>query len=130
MPFRATSRPWKVAGCPAFTGARPRFEGFLHAEVIETLALRLQVTGDIPKTFPTGHLSVQHSQKLTPTVAETELLSRMMYLGKSIELISRYKCNQLLLHGIAIEYGSDPIGFYDLFRKVILPQRALRISIY
>jgi hypothetical protein len=36
----------------------------------------------------------------------------------------------LLQHGIAMGHGSDLLGLYDLFRKIIIHQRALRASSY
>ena len=104
------------------------FGGALHAEVIEPIALGLQIVGDIPETFSAGKLADQHGDELAPAVEGTEFLPRMMRLGKRIEFISREKCNQLLENSVAICHGSDLLGLYDLFAKSLYLQRALRAS--
>lgn len=96
--------------------------GALHAEVIEPIALGLQVVGDIPEAFSAGKLAYQHGEELAPAVEGTEFLSIMMSCGKRIEFISRDKCNQLFEDSIAIGHGSDPLGLYDLFAKSLYRQ--------
>ena len=65
--------------------------GALHAEVIEPIALGLQVVGDIPEAFSAGKLADQHGEELAPAVKGTEFLSGMMSCGKRVEFISRTK---------------------------------------
>jgi hypothetical protein len=80
-----------VQGCGLF-GIHPRqgrLGGVLHAEMVKPFALRLHVIGDVPETFPARQLPDQHGQELTPAVIGAEFLPRMMYFGKSIELMSR-----------------------------------------
>ena len=47
-----------------------------------------------------------------------------MCLDKRVKFISRHKYKQLLQDGIALGHGSDLLGLYDLFTKIIIPPKS------
>ena len=65
------------------------FGGSLHTKMIEPLALRHEIVGDVPEAFSAGKLADQHGEELTPAVVGTKFLPRMVHLGKSVEFLSR-----------------------------------------
>ena len=104
--------------------------GFLHAEMVEPLALRLQVIGDVPEVFSARQLPDHHGQRLTPAVIWAKFLPSMMALGKSIEWHISVKMQSVVL--ALCRYGLWPGSpwFAWSFRKIILPPKSARSSFY
>jgi hypothetical protein len=75
-------------------GIHPRqgcLGGSLHAEVVEPLALRQKIVGDVPEALSSGKLAGQHGEELAPAVVGPKFLPGMVHVGGRCHISGQMK---------------------------------------